>query len=68
VSTAVKSVCVNIENQLQNNAQEEDDVLQNITWQTLFKQTSEEVSPFQDLESENRDKHLNVWSCRKYEK
>ena len=56
VSAAVKSVCVNIANQLQNNAQEEDDMLQNVTWQTLFEQNSEEASPFQDLESENRQR------------
>lgn len=60
VSAAVKSVCVNIANQLQNNAEEEDDEeddgLQNITWQTLFEQNSEEASPFQDLETENRQR------------
>ena len=56
VSAAVKSVCFNIVNQLHNNAQEEDDVLQNITWQTLFEQNSEEASPFQDLETENRQR------------
>ena len=54
VSTAVKSVCVNIANQLQNIVHEDDDVLQNITWQTLFEQNSQEASPFKDLETENR--------------
>ena len=58
VSAAVKSVCVNTANQLQNNAQEEgdeeDDGLQNISWQTLFEHNSEEASPFQDLETENQ--------------
>ena len=56
VSTGVKSVCVNIANQLQNIVQEEDDVLQNITWQTLFEQNSQEASPFKDLETENRQR------------
>lgn len=41
VSTAVKSVCVNIANQLQNIVHEDDGVLQNITWQTLFEQNSD---------------------------
>jgi len=56
VSTAVKSVCVNIASQLQNIVQQEDDVLQNITWQTLFEQNSREASPFKDLETENRQR------------
>lgn len=56
VSTAVKSVCVNIANQLQNIVHEDDDVLQNITWQTLFEQNSQEASPFKDLETENRQR------------
>ena len=56
VSTAVKSVCVNIANQLQNIVHEDDDVLPNITWQTLFEQNSQEASPFKDLETENRQR------------
>ena len=60
VSAAVKSVCVNIANQFQNNAEEDDDEeedgLQNVTWQTLFEQNSEEVSPFQDLETESKQR------------
>ena len=56
VSTAVKSVCVNIANQLQNIVHEDDDVLQNITWQTLLEQNSQEASPFKDLETENRQR------------
>ena len=31
-------------------------VLQNITWQTLFEQNSGKASPFQNLETENRQK------------
>lgn len=56
VSTAVKSVGVNIANQLQNIVHEDDDVLQNITWQTLLEQNSQEASPFKDLETENRQR------------
>lgn len=56
VSTAVKSVCVNIANQLQNIVHEDDDVLQNITRQTLLEQNSQEASPFKDLETENRQR------------
>lgn len=56
VSTAVKSVCINIAKQLQNNALELDDLLENITWQALFEQNSEEASPFQDLETESRQR------------
>ena len=35
---------------------EEDNGLQNITWQTLFEQNSEEASPFQDLGTESRQR------------
>ena len=49
-----------IANQFQNNAEEDDeeeeDGLQNITWQTLFEQNSEEASPFQDLETESKQR------------
>ncbi|CAH3132722.1 unnamed protein product, partial [Pocillopora meandrina] len=31
-------------------------VLQNITWQTLFEQNSGKASPFQNLETEKRQK------------
>ena len=54
VSTAVKSVCVNIANKLLNMEEEENHVLQNIAWQTLFEQNSKEASPFQNLKTENR--------------
>ena len=57
VSTAVKSVCVNIANQLQNIVHEVlQNVLQNITRQTLLEQNSQEASPFKDLETENRQR------------
>ena len=56
VSTAVKSVCVNIANKLWNMEEEENHVLQNIAWQTLFEQNSKEASPFQNLKIENRQK------------
>ena len=56
VSTAVKSVCINIANKLLNMEEEEDHVIQNITWQTLFEENSEKASSFQNLETENRQK------------
>ena len=56
VSAAVKSVCVNIANKLLIMEKDEYHVLQNITWQTLFKQNSGKASPFQNLETENRQK------------
>lgn len=59
VSAAVKSVCVNIANQLQNNADDDDEEeggLQNLTWQALFEQNSKETSPFQDLETESKQR------------
>ena len=36
--------------------EEENHVLQNIAWQTLFEQNSKEASPFQNLKTENRQK------------
>ena len=54
VSAAVKSVCVNIANKLLIMEKDEYHVLQNITWQTLFEQNSGKASPFQNLETENR--------------
>ena len=56
VSTAVKSVCINIADKLLNMEEEENHVIQNITWQTLFEENSEKASPFQNLETENRQK------------
>ena len=56
VSTTVKSVCINIANKLLNMEEEENHVIQNITWQTLFEENSEKASPFQNLETENRQK------------
>ena len=56
VSTAVKSVCINIADKLLNMEEEENYVIQNITWQTLFEENSEKASPFQNLETENRQK------------
>ena len=56
VSTAVKSVCINIADKLLNMEEEENHVIQNITGQTLFEENSEKASPFQNLETENRQK------------
>ena len=56
VSAAVKSVCVNIANKLLIMEKLKYHVLQNITWQTLFEQNSGKASPFQNLETENRQK------------
>ena len=56
VSAAVKSVCVNIANKLLIMEKDEYHVLQNITWQTLFEQNSGKASPFQNLETEKRQK------------
>ena len=56
VSAAVKSVCVNITNKLLIMEKDKYHVLQNITWQTLFEQNHGKASPFQNLETENRQK------------
>ena len=59
VSTAVKSVCINIANKLLNMEEEENHVIQNITWQTLFEENSGKASPFQTLKQKiDKKKHL----------
>ena len=54
--SAVMAACVNIANKLLNMEEEENHVLQNITRQALFEQNSEKASPFQNHETENRQK------------
>ena len=54
--SAVMAACVNIANKLLNMEEEENHVLQNITRQVLFEQNSEKASPFQNHETENRQK------------
>ena len=56
ISAAVMAACVNIANKLLNMEEEENHVLQNITRQVLFEQNSEKASPFQNHETENRQK------------
>ena len=56
ISAAVMAACVNIANKLLNMEEEENHVLQNITRQALFEQNSEKASPFQNHETENRQK------------
>ena len=50
------AACVNIANKLFNMEEEENHVLQNITRKALFEQNSERASPFQNHETENRQK------------
>ena len=56
ISAAVMAACVNIANKLLNMEEEENHVLQNIKRQALFEQNSEKASPFQNHETENRQK------------
>lgn len=53
VDDAVKSVCVNVANQLQEKACH---ATNDATWQALYEENSRAANPFKDLETENNQK------------
>ncbi|EDO36380.1 predicted protein [Nematostella vectensis] len=52
VTDAVKCTCANIVNQMKNLEQRDNEGLQNIEWQTLYKENVQLAKPFEELSTE----------------